>query len=140
VKHNRLSGTIDFGKKWFNISTPQAYFDELRDTWAYLQHQATQRVLWDNIDKPRIYTHVLSAFSQTLNGMHGNNHTISYKLMEYLLGTNDYYKLIVRSKKRQTELRAFNIHGMLHMKSVTGVTSKNATKLPMPRSHRRNKL
>lgn len=132
VKHNRLSGTIDFGKKWFNIPTPQAYFDELRDTWAFLQHQETQRVLWDDIDKPRVYEHVLSTFSQTLNDMYANHHEIAYKIMEYLLGTKDYYKLIVRHQKRQTELRAFNIHGMLHMKSATGVTSKNATKLPMP--------
>ena len=132
VKHSRLSSSIDFGNEWLRVPTPQSYFTDLNDTWSYLRTQKQAGITWAAIDKDSVYRKVLTAFCSALQEMNNNSYVVPANFMEYLLGRNDYYKLIVLTKERQTVLRAFNMHNTLHAKSLTGRSAKYNSKLPMP--------
>lgn len=134
VKHQRLSPTINFGRKWFQVDTPAFYYDELSELWRYLREQRKLGTAWSELDKSRIYQDVLSAFIRALETMSRQNYDVAPKFMEYLLGRYDFYKIIVLPKEQQTIVRAFNIHNTLHRKSVIGVTPRSVSRMNLPKN------
>lgn len=134
VKHPRLSPTIDFGKDWLQIPTPESYFQTLDGLWSQLRLYKEDQLTWDDVDKDDIYHRVLTAFCDALQKMNTQYYVVPANFMTYLLGRYDYYKLIVLPKERQTILRAFNMNNTLHSKSSTGQVSKSNSRMPMPSS------
>lgn len=128
VKHSRLSATIDFGAEWLGIPCSQEYFDtvtpifnELRNTKETAIATGKTLPLWNDIpDKAeRYYIPVLNAFLKELKGLAQSNVNVPGRLIQYLLGRYDFYKVITNDRHRTTRVEAINIAGTLNQ-SVNG--------------------
>ena len=141
VKHSRLSATIDFGQEWVGVPCSQLYFDavvplfnELRDMRANAVENGEPLPLWNDIpDKAeRYYVPVLNAFLAELKRLADNNPDVPSKLIEYLLGRYDFYKVITDDRHKTTRVEAINIAGNLN-KSANGHRSiVDVAKLKLP--------
>lgn len=141
VKHSRLSATIDFGQEWVGVPCSQQYFDavvplfnELRNMRANAVENGEPLPLWNDIpDKAeRYYVPVLNAFLAELKRLADNNPDVPSKLIEYLLGRYDFYKVITDDRHKTTRVEAINIAGNLN-KSANGHRSiVDVAKLKLP--------
>jgi len=123
VKHSRLSDTIDFGKEWLDIPCSKEYFDrvvplfselrEIRDT----SKKEGSSVLWNDVARKaeKYYIPVLQAFMDELKQIDKQNpKCVPELLVHYLLGKNDFYKVIMDDKNKTTRVEAVNIMGTLN--------------------------
>lgn len=141
VKHSRLSATIDFGAEWLDIPCSKDYFDtvvpifnELRDKRAEAIKNDAPLPLWNDMpDKvERYYIPILNAFLTELKKLADNNANVPSKLIEYMLGRYDFYKVITDDRKETTRVEAINIAGTLN-KSANGHRSiVDVAKLKLP--------
>lgn len=114
VKHPRLSSKIDFGKKWFNIANTQSYWNEIKPIFAPLYNMRDRRLLWKNIDNKadRFYIPLLNAFNSELHRLlnsHGD--CIPHRMLSFLLGVYDFYKVI--KDNGNVLIESFNFSGNL---------------------------
>ena len=123
VKHSRLSDTIDFGHEWFGINCSQTYFDtvvpiftELREMRDEAKRTGNPIPLWNNLPNKveRYYIPVLNAFLDELRRLANNNTDIPAKLIQYMLGRYDFYKVITDDDHETTRIEAINIAGTLN--------------------------
>lgn len=123
VKHSRLSSTIDFGKEWLGIPCSRQYFDavvpifnELRKMKATAEENNESPPLWRDIpDKAeRYYVPVLKAFAEEMKRLAKKDDSVPEKLLKYLVGRRDFYKVITNDKKRTTRVEAINVAGTLN--------------------------
>lgn len=118
VKHSRLSNNINFGLKWLGISCSDSYFNEIKPIFNQLasirkQHGATTK--WSELGdyNENIYIPILTAFKNELIRLDSENKGIvAQRLVEYLIGNQDFYKVIKDDKK--VEIQAYNLHGTLN--------------------------
>ena len=135
VKHSRLSATIDFGDSWLGIPCSQNYFDEITPLFDELLELRRRGELWRNIrDKEeRFYAPLLEAFMRELQRLYHENPEVPERLLHYLLGRNDFYKVITHDRRRVTQVMAFNIYGTLNRNSGRERSIVNVPQLTMPR-------
>lgn len=123
VKHSRLSATIDFGEEWIGISCSQQYFDtiipifnELRDMRVEAIENGDPLPLWNDIPNKaeRYYVPILNAFLTELQNLAIKNPDVPSRLIKYLLGRYDFYKVITDDRHRVTRVEAINIAGTLN--------------------------
>lgn len=136
VKHSRLSDTIDFGNEWLNTPCSKEYFDKvvplfndlrlLRDSSKLVKKPA----LWNDIEDKanKYYIPVLQAFMDELRRISTESTDVPEKLIRYLLGRYDFYKVITDDKNRTTRVEAINLAGTLNQSSGN---LKSITKIPM---------
>lgn len=135
IKHSRLSRTIDFGDSWFGIPSSQDYFDEINPLFDELDELKERGELWRNIEnkEERIYVPLLRAFIRELERLNNNNPgLIPERLLQYLLGSNDFYKVITHDRRRVTQVQAFNLYGTLNRNSGRERPIVNVPQLIMP--------
>jgi hypothetical protein len=119
VKHSRLSKDIDFGLKWLGIPCSLEYFDSVRpifDNLASLRAKSKAKQKWETLGDyhTSVYVPVLNAFSKELLRLDAENPgSVAQKLVEYLIGNKDFYKVIKGNKK--VEIQAYNLHGTLNL-------------------------
>jgi hypothetical protein len=118
VKHSRLSQKIDFGKKWMNINCSKNYFKEIEPIFNYLTNLRTKDkdTRWTDIPNmhEKIYVPLLDAFKKELLRLDNENPSIiPQKLVEYLIGNKDFYKII--KGNNTVEIQAYNLHGTLNL-------------------------
>jgi len=119
VKHSRLSNDIDFGEKWLGISCSETYFDEIKpvfDELARLRKQSKATQKWETLGDyhKTVYLPILNAFKKELIRLDSENQGIvAQRLVEYLIGNQDFYKVIKGDKK--VEIQAYNLHGTLNL-------------------------
>ena len=135
VKHSRLSYTIDFGDKWFAKPCSSMYFDEIEPLFAELKALKEKGSLWKQLDhkESRFYTPLLNAFISELKRLDALYPSeIPPALITYLLGRNDFYKVIAKDSNKTTELQAFNISGSLNKSagSIKPLSRVQQIKLP----------
>ncbi|EKT2070351.1 HaeIII family restriction endonuclease [Flavobacterium psychrophilum] len=119
VKHSRLSNDIDFGQKWLGIPCSVEYFEEINPVFSYLAKlrtasKSTQK--WDTLGDyhTSVYVPVLDAFRTELLRLDKENPgTVAERLVEYLIGNQDFYKVI--KGKNKVEIQAYNLHGTLNL-------------------------
>ncbi len=125
VKHSRLSDTIDFGQEWLGIPCSKEYFDkvvplftELREIRDKSKLEGTP-ALWNDVENKaeKYYIPVLKAFMDELSKINSENENIPEKLIRYLLGRYDFYKVITDDKNKTTRVEAINIAGTLNQQS-----------------------
>lgn len=107
VKHSRLSLTIDFGLLWLNHSCSHDYFREIKPLFDTLQEMKNKEVLWHDIaDKEdSIYVPLLNAFIKELKKIDSQYpKEAPPALVKYLLGRNDFYKVIAHDASKTTTL------------------------------------
>lgn len=126
VKHSRLSDQIDFGKDWFGKKCSEEYFSRVKSVFIPLRKMRDEssagggQKLWTDIpDKEdSCYVPVLNAFMEELRRLDSEYpKEIPERLIRYLIGKNDFYKVIMNEKRRFTQIESVNINGTLNRSS-----------------------
>lgn len=135
VKHSRLSRTIDFGKDWLGFPVSQKYNDSIKPIFDELDELKSKKARWAGIDKKdeRFYKTLLDAFLAEMNDLYARHSAeIPENLLRYLLGRNDFYKVIAHTKDRTTEVKPFNMYGTLGLSTKIQKTQYKISQLKMP--------
>ncbi len=135
LKHSRLSMDLDFGKKWFNIPCSKDYFDEIKPYFEELKQLKEQKVMWRDIeDKDRkFYVPILKAFMEELNRKYKEyDSEVTKKMISYLIGINDFYKLIGIDSQRITRIIPFNMYGTLNQDAKVNKPEQEVQILELP--------
>lgn len=129
VKHSRLSHVIDFGDKWYGVPCSKSYWQSVLPIFDYLQEQKRKGKAWYELtDKSeKIYMPILKAFIQELRNSYANHKELPQKMVEYLLGEFDFYKVVSVDNQRMTQISTFNLHGTLNK---SGKRNKQKSTIP----------
>ncbi len=136
VKHSRLSNNINFGEKWLGVSCSENYFVEIKsifDELAKLRTASKATQKWSTLGDyhTSVYVPILDAFKKELLKLDKENPGIvAQRLVEYLVGTHDFYKVI--KGKNKVEIQAYNLHGTLNLPFVTVKPKMKVPKLKLP--------
>ena len=77
-----------------------------------------QNLLKELTDKENdVYIPLLTAFINEINRQYQVHKDIPGKLVEYLLGKHDFYKIISIDKEQTTRIQSYNLHGTLNQNS-----------------------
>ena len=136
VKHSRLSNDINFGEKWLGVSCSENYFSEIKPIFDELAKQrtaskATQK--WSTLGDyhTSVYVPILDAFKKELLRLDNENPGIvAQRLVEYLIGNQDFYKVI--KGKNKVEIQAYNLHGTLSLPFESVKPKLKLQKLKLP--------
>jgi hypothetical protein len=136
VKHSRLSNDINFGEKWLGFSCSQNYFTEIKpifDELAKLRTASKATQKWSTLGDyhTSVYVPILNAFKKELLRLDEENPGIvAQKLVEYLIGNQDFYKVI--KGKNKVEIQAYNLHGTLNVAFKNVKPKLKIQKLKLP--------
>ncbi len=134
VKHSRLAKTLDFSQKWFGIKCTNDYWNSVSSVFDYLDIMKKQNKEWKELPAKEddVYIPLLNAFMDEINRQSKLDLTIPKKMVEYLLGEFDFYKIISMDDRRTTQIQTFNLHGTLNQssKNVTPSIEIPITNLP----------
>ncbi len=121
VKHSRLSRALDFGKHWFSVPCSQTYWTDVYPIFLYLTEECKKETKWRDLpDKENdVYIPLLTAFMNEIKRSNNIDRNIPRKMVEYLLGEFDFYKVISVDSKRFTQILSFNLRGTLNKPSRT---------------------
>lgn len=122
VKHPRLSPTIDFGKQWLGLQCSSEYMRAIGTLFDRLDPYIAKKALWSDVENKEelIYVPALQLFKDEMLRLNTQYpRQVPKLLMEYLIGRNDFYKVISSTSRHLTVVQAFNIHQTLNIKSAT---------------------
>ncbi len=116
VKHSRLGKNLDFGDRWFSVPCSQNYWDEIRPIFAYIDQEKQANKKWSELPSKAedIYIPLLNAFVNEIKKANAENDGIPKKMVEYLLGQFDFYKVISIDNKNVTQIQTYNLRGTLN--------------------------
>lgn len=135
VKHSRLSASLDFGDKWLGLPCSEEYFKNISGIFEMLKDEKSKGTKWNEIgDKDIVvYRPVLDAFRKELLALdRSNKNIVPQELVKYLIGRNDFYKVIARESNRLTEVQAYNLYGTLNQADSKFKPRAKIEKLPLP--------
>lgn len=136
LKHSRLSPKLNFGKKWIDSSCSQTYFDEINVVFDEIKHYKSldKTTEWDEVysDKTKqIYEPILKAFKKELLSLQENDKkNFANDLVQYLIGNEDFYKII--KGRNKVEIHAFNLNGTLNLSAKGKKPKGKITKIKLP--------
>lgn len=136
VKHSRLSPTIDFGKEWFNLPCTQQYFADIRPVFSLTDALKASGTKWSELPEKnaKIYIPLLRAFMNEIRRLDEvNPEMLPARLLEYLLGRYDFYKLIAYDDTRTTRLQCFNLRGTLNTAAALADPKAKVERIALPR-------
>lgn len=115
VKHSRLSSTLDFGAKWYNQDCSLDYWDEVNPIFTTLKEYKKNDTKWSELENKMddVYVPLLKAFLNEIDKIKDNSDLV-YNLFTYLIGTDDYYKIISIDNKKETSVSSFNMNNTLN--------------------------
>lgn len=116
AKHSRLSPKIDFGAKWYGVSCADSYWNKVQPIFENLKVLKNKKFAWHDMTnkEDEVYVPILSAFVDELSRAYQNDNTIPARLISYLLGIRDFYKVVAIDNKQITEFQSFNLRGELN--------------------------
>lgn len=125
VKHSRLSKNLDFGEKWFGIPCSGQYWRDINPVFQRLQEAKNDNCRWSDIGNKDldVYRPILTAFINEVKRCNAQHGEVPRKMVEYLLGEYDFYKVISVDSQRTTQIHTYNTHGTLNH-SASGVKPK----------------
>ncbi len=148
LKHSRLSDTIDFGQSWLGYPCSDEYWEIVKKQFGSYRKMIAglpkaERPQWKEIaptefEKSKVvYEPILIAFKNELLKLHKDNPDVPKKLIQYLIGRKDFYKVIAVDKERKTNIQAFNTHDTLSIPygkirarhKATNLSNKMPTKI-----------
>lgn len=134
VKHSRLSGTLDFGKEWYGIACSGCYWDTVRPVFNDLRLYKSNGIKWSDLDdkSTEVYIPLLKAFIDEIKRAYSKEHNVARKLVEYLVGIYDYYKVIGVDQKKTTYILSFNLHGTLNKPSGAKMSTVSIPIVDLP--------
>ena len=121
VKHSRLAKTLDFGDRWFGVPCSRQYWSEVNPIFSYLEKEKGKKAKWKDLPNKEgdVYIPLLKAFSDEIHRSVALYPELPRKMVEYLLGEFDFYKVISVDKQRLTQILSFNLHGTLNRPSCS---------------------
>ncbi len=116
VKHNRLAKNLDFGAKWYAIPCSKSYWESVTPIFQRLEQEQQLAHVWRDLkDKDtNVYIPLLNAFMKEVKNSNAIDPAVPKKMVEYLLGEFDFYKIISIDSKRLTQIQTYNMHGQLN--------------------------
>ena len=119
VKHSRLSKSLDFGKKWYGVPCSLNYWNSIKPIFDYLDVEKKQHSKFDSLPNKEkdVYIPLLKAFIGEIKEQCLVHKYIPQKLVEYLLGKYDFYKVISIDARHMTQIQSYNLHGTLSLPS-----------------------
>lgn len=116
VKHSRLSAKIDFGNKWYGVPCSNKYWEQVIPIFERLHNLKNQKYAWRDMEdkETSVYIPLLKAFMQELKLAYNEDSQIPQKLISYLLGIKDFYKVVSIDRKQITEFQCYNLRGELN--------------------------
>jgi len=117
VKHSRLAKSLDFGEKWFDVKCSDQYWGDIDPIFAYLEVEKKKGTKWRDLPSKEtdVYIPLLQAFINELQRsyrVYGS--LIPKKMVEYLIGQFDFYKVIGLDRQLLTQIQTFNLRGTLN--------------------------
>ena len=79
-----------------------------------------------------MYIPLLQAFIDEINLANEKDNTMPRKMIEYLIGIEDYYKVVSRNGKRLTMIHTFNMHGSLNKPAKNKVSAITVPIVKLP--------
>lgn len=124
AKHSRLSSKLDFGDVWYKNPCSKNYWDSIKPIFEKLQLEQNAMKMWSDIPNKdeTVYRPILEAFIDEVNNAYKIDRDLPQKLLEYIIGIKDYYKIVSHDSKSLTLIHSFNVHGTLN-KPCNGVIS-----------------
>ncbi len=134
VKHSRLSHKLDFGNEWFGLPCSNDYWNSVQPIFDRLKNEKSNGTKWSELnDKENsVYIPLLNAFINEINRSYKIDSELPKKMVEYLIGTNDYYKVVSKDRKRLTVIHTFNTHGTLNKPSKVKVSAISVPVVELP--------
>jgi len=134
VKHSRLSYKLDFGKEWFDRPCSAEYWDAVSPIFDMLKTEKENGTRWSEIDgkEQKVYVPLLKAFIDEVNKAYKEDTSMPRKMIEYLIGIEDYYKIVSRDSKRLTLIHIFNIHDTLNKPSKNKISAITVPIVELP--------
>ena len=134
VKHSRLSHKIDFGKEWFERPCSNEYWQAVNPIFDSLKKLKIEGAQWSDIinKNETVYIPLLQAFIDEITNAYKIDKNIPRKIIEYLIGVKDYYKIISHDSERLTVIQSFNLHGTLNQPSKKAVSIITIPKVQLP--------
>lgn len=136
VKHSRLSSNIDFGEKWLGLKNSQVYFSKIKPIFnnlAKIRAESGAKKKWSELGDyhSSIYVPILRAFIDELKKLSKKDPArVASKLVEYLVGNKDFYKVI--KKNNTIEIHAYNLNGTLNLSFKENEPKYRTPKIPLP--------
>lgn len=135
VKHSRLAKNLDFGKKWFDVACSEKYWEDIQPIFSFLDVEKSKKNKWSNISHKddSVYVPLLEAFiSEVKRSYQIYGSIIPRKMVEYLLGEYDFYKVIGIDHRKVTQIQTFNFRGQLNKQGQVKKTKTiiSVSKLP----------
>lgn len=103
VKHSRLSHKIDFSEKWFQLPSSQNYWDNIIPIFEKLEIYKKDKIKWRELSNKEddIYYPILKSFIAEIKEKYDKyNSIVPQRMVEYLLGYFDFYKIISQDNKK----------------------------------------
>lgn len=117
VKHSRLSPKIDFGKEWFNIPCSDNYWKEIKPVFDFTNEYKIKNLNWSDLGvskENKVYFPLLNAFINEIKYCYQKDNNLPNKMVQYLLGVFDFYKVISEDKQNLAQIQGFNLYGTLN--------------------------
>lgn len=129
IKHSRLSHKLDFGREWFDIPCSDDYWDAVNPIFDMLRQEKEHGTRWSEIGskEQKVYIPLLKAFMDEVNRAYKKDKTVARKMIQYLVGVADYYKIVSKDSKRLTVIHTFNMYDTLNKQSKVKVSA-----MPVP--------
>ena len=112
----KLTPSVDFGSKWYDLPCANSYWNAVNPVFDRLKVLKNDKVAWhDMTDKDdSVYKPIVEAFIKEIKRAYKKDKTITSKMLSYLLGIRDFYKVVAIDKKQVTEFQSFNLRGELN--------------------------
>ncbi len=119
VKHSRLAKTLDFGERWYDKKCSEQYWNDVKPIFDYLSKEKDKGTTWRDLpDKDiDVYVPLLNAFVEEIKRTYKEYPELPKRMVEYLLGAFDFYKIISIDSDKLTQIQTFNMRGTLNKNS-----------------------
>lgn len=134
IKHSRLSYKLDFGEKWFGIPCSKNYWNAIEPIFNRLKKEREKGAIWSKLPNKNsdVYIPLLNAFIAEISRAYNSDPMMPRKMIEYLIGTKDYYKIISDDKNKMTLVYTFNIHKTLNRPNKIKTSAITVPVLELP--------
>ncbi|MEI3395688.1 MAG: HaeIII family restriction endonuclease [Clostridia bacterium] len=119
VKHSRLGPKLDFGERWYGIKCSDEYWNEIIPIFDFINSKKELKLKWSDLENKErdVYIPLLNAFMKEIKRNTDKHPELPKKLVEYLLGEFDFYKVISIDSKKITQIQTYNLRGTLNKPS-----------------------
>ena len=137
VKHSRIASDLDFGERWYGHPCSDEYWESVKPVFDRLKVLRGKGYDWSDLTKDdkwnAVYVPLLTSFKDEIIRQADKYYDLPRRMVEYLLGQHDFYKVIGQDAKESTRFQTFNIRGSLNKRSSDREPEIKIPKACLPR-------